>query len=90
MIKTIINIKWYFIVKKNEIIHNTETYCKMRKKLYSLYVPIKLLIASKFRLLFTYNADSICDLLSSLVSLHTQQANLQHLFRFTTKARRPE
>jgi len=53
MIKTIINIKWYFIVKKNEIIHNTETYCKMRKKLYSLYVPIKLLIAKKFWLLFT-------------------------------------
>jgi len=37
-------------------------------KLYLRYVPIKLLIAYKFRLLFTYNADSIRNL-SSLGSL---------------------
>jgi len=32
--------------------------------MYSQYVPNKLLIAHKSRLLFTYNADSICDLTS--------------------------
>ena len=59
-------------------------------KMYLLYVPIKLLIANKFRLLFTFNTDFIRDLVSSLVSLRTQQANLQHWFRFTTKARHPK
>ena len=38
--------------------------------MYSRYVPIKMLIANKFRLLFTYNADSIRDL-TSLESLWT-------------------
>ena len=38
--------------------------------MYSRYVPIKLLIANKCRLLFTYNADSIRDL-TSLGSLQT-------------------
>jgi len=36
-------------------------------KLYSRYVPIQVLIANKFRLLFTYNADSIRDLTRSEV-----------------------
>ena len=79
-----------FYRQKNEIKHNTETYFKIRKKLYSLHVPIKLLIANKCQLLFTYNADSIRELVSTLVILRTRQANLQHSFRFTTKARRPE
>jgi len=51
--------------------------------MYSRYVPNKLLIAHKSRLLFTYNADSIRDLTSLQDSigrrLHlnfcTQQAN---------------
>ena len=38
--------------------------------MYSRYVPIKLLIANKCRLLFTYNADSIRDL-TSFGSLQT-------------------
>jgi len=42
----------------------------MRKQLYSLYVLIKLLTANTFRLLFTYNADSIRDL-TCLGSLRT-------------------
>jgi len=41
-----------------------QTYCKICQILYSQYVPIKLLIANKFRLLFTYNADSIRYLIS--------------------------
>jgi len=45
-------------------------YCKIRKKMYSRYVPNKLLIAHKSRLWFTYNDDSIRDL-SSLGSLRT-------------------
>jgi len=50
--------------------HNTETHCKIRQKLYSRYVPIKLLIDNKFRLLFTYNNDFI-RYLTSLGSLRT-------------------
>ena len=84
-----------------------------------------LLIANKFLLFLTYNADSICDLtslevygllrsvvifccfpiivpfykyskqifgLSQSLDLNccTQQENLQHSFRSTTKARHPE
>jgi len=51
--------------------------------MYSRYVPNKLLIAHKSRLLFTYNADTIRDLTSLEVSIGrrlnlnccTQQAN---------------
>ena len=43
---------------------------KIRQKLYSRYVPIKLLTANKFWLLFIYNADSIQDL-TRLRSLRT-------------------
>ena len=50
---------WLQMNKKNEIItycYYIETYYKIRQKLYSQYVVIKLLIANNFRLLFTYNS----------------------------------
>ena len=56
-------------------------------------VPIKLLITNKFRLLFTYNADSIRDFTSLWgqdFNCYTQQANCQQSFRSTTKIRHPE
>jgi len=58
----------------------TERYCKIRQQLYSRYVPIKLLIANTFRLLFTYNAEPIRDL-TSLESWRTFTESVV-IFRF--------
>ena len=55
-----INRKWYFIVKRNEIIESHRKYCKIRQKcIHDIYL-LKCCLPI-FRLLFTYNIGFVRD-----------------------------